>query len=190
MKRLLLAAFLFLLAGCGVGVTETTGVSLSAPPPDGSYNDTDVMFLQMAVPQHQQGIEMAELAEERASRKDVRDLAAAIAATQSDELTEMEDWLTKWNQPVAYDPDPNAHTGHGGMHGSDPAVLLVLRDTPAGPDFDARFLNLLTGHQLGAVELARLEEKDGKHPDARALADRMIKSRTAEVQQMGRYLGS
>jgi uncharacterized protein (DUF305 family) len=191
MKRLLLATLLFLLAGCGgVGVTETTGVSLSAPPRDSSYNDTDVMFLQMAVPQHQQGIEMAELAEDRASRGDVRDLAAAIVATQSDELTEMEDWLEKWDQPVAYDPDPSAHAGHGGMHGADPAVLAVLRDTPAGPDFDGRFLNLLTGHQLGAVELARLEEKEGKHPDARALADRIIKSRTAEVRQMGRFLNS
>ncbi|MBB4907526.1 DUF305 domain-containing protein [Actinophytocola algeriensis] len=188
MQRWLFAVLLLALTGCGTGVTETTGVSLSAPPPDGSYNDTDVMFLQMAVPQHEQGIEMARLATERASRADVRNLAAAIEATQSDELAEMKDWLVKWNQPVAYDPDPNAHKGHGGMHGSDPAVLEVLRDTPPGPDFDARFLNLLTGHQHGAVELARMEEKEGRHPDARALAGRIVKSRTAQIQQMGTYL--
>lgn len=188
MKRWLLAVLLLALTGCGVGATETTGISLSAPPPDGSYNDTDVMFLQMAVPQHEQGIEMARLATERATRPAIRDLAAAIAATQSDELAEMKEWLVAWNQPIAYDPDPNAHAGHGGMHGSDPAVLEVLRDTPPGPDFDSRFLNLLTGHQHGAVELARMEEKDGRHPDARALASRIIKSRTAQIQQMGTYL--
>lgn len=188
MKRWLLAVLLIALSGCGVGVTETTGVSLSAPPPDGSYNDTDVMFLQMAVPQHEQGIEMARLARDRATRGDIRDLAAAIAATQADELAEMKEWLVDWNQPIEYDPDPDAHAGHGGMHGSDPAVLEVLRETPAGPEFDARFLNLLTGHQHGAVELARLEEKDGKHPDARALAGRIVKSRTAEIQQMATYL--
>lgn len=186
MKRLLV--LLFLLAGCGVGVTGTTGVSLSAPPPDGSYNDTDVMFLQMAVPQHEQGVEMARLAEKRATRKEIRDLAAAIRVTQEDELALMKKWLVRWNQPVAYDPDPTAHAGHGGMHGTDPAVLQVLRDTPAGPDFDTRFLNLLTGHQHGAVELARLEQKDGRHPDARALADRIVRSRTAQIQQMGSYL--
>ena len=33
-----------------------------------------------------------------------------------------------------------------------------------------------------------MEQKDGFHPDARALADRIIKSRTAEIQQMGAYL--
>jgi uncharacterized protein (DUF305 family) len=74
------------------------------------------------------------------------------------------------------------------MHGSDPAVVQALRDTPAGPDFDTRFLNLLTGHQHGAVELARLEAKDGYNAQARALADRIITSRTAEIQQMGAYL--
>jgi uncharacterized protein (DUF305 family) len=185
MKRLLVLLFL-LLTGCAA--IGTTGVRVTAPPPDGSYNDTDVMFLQMAVPQHEQGIEMARLAEKRATRKEIRDLAAAIRVTQEDELTLMKKWLARWNQPIAYDPDPTAHAGHGGMHGTDPAVLQVLRDTPAGPDFDSRFLNLLTGHQHGAVELARLEQKDGRHPDARELADRIIRSRTAEIQQMGSYL--
>jgi len=188
MKRALLAVLLFLLTGCGVWFTETTGVSQSAPPPDGSYNDTDVMFLQMAVPQHEQGIEMATLASERATRKEIRDLAAAIRLTQEDEVATMKAWLVRWNQPIAADLDPNAHTGHGGMHGADPAVLQVLRDTPAGPEFDSLFLNLLTGHQHGAVELARMEEKGGFNQDARALASRIIKSRTAEIEQMGSYL--
>jgi uncharacterized protein (DUF305 family) len=183
-----LLSFLFVLAGCGVGVTETTGVSISLPPPSGEYNDTDVMFLQMAVPQHQQGIEMARLAEKRASRKEIRDLAAAITVTQEDEVEQMKAWLVEWDQPVAPDLDPNAHAAHGGMHGTDPAVLQVLRDTPAGPEFDRLFLNLLTGHQHGAVELARMAEKNGFNPEARALASRIVHSRTAEIQQMGGYL--
>jgi uncharacterized protein (DUF305 family) len=189
MKRCLLVA-LFLLAGCGTGITETTptGVSLSAPAPGTEYNDADVMFLQMAVPQHEQGIELASLAADRATDPEVRDLAAAVTATQEDELTQMREWLTDWDQPVAPDLDPAAHTGHGGMHGSDPAVVQVLRDTPPGPDFDTRFLNLLTGHQHGAVELARLETKDGYNAEARALADRIITSRAAEIKQMGTYL--
>jgi uncharacterized protein (DUF305 family) len=188
MRLWLAAALVFALAGCGVGVTETTGVSVPASPRDGSYNDMDVMFLQMAVPHHQQGIELARLAEKRATRKEIRDLATAIRVTQEDELVRMRRWLTSWDQPVAHDLDPAAHAGHGGLHGTDPAMLQMLRDTPRGPDFDTRFLNILTAHQHGAVELARLEEKDGFHPEARAFADRVIRSRTAEIQQMGAYL--
>jgi uncharacterized protein (DUF305 family) len=100
----------------------------------------------------------------------------------------MEKWLAEWNQPIAPDLDPAAHTGHGGMHGSDPAVVEVLRRTPAGPDFDDAFLNLLTGHQHGAVELAKMESQNGFNPKTRALADRIIKSRTAQIKQMGTYL--
>jgi uncharacterized protein (DUF305 family) len=188
MKRWLLAVLLVALTGCGTGFTETTGVSLSAPPPDGSFNETDVMFLQMAVPQHEQGIEMASIAADRATGEEVRDLAAAISATQEYELAEMKRWLVAWDQPIAADLDPNAHAGHGGMHGADPVVLEALRGTPAGPGFDTYFLNLLTGHQHGAVELARLEAKDGRHPDTKALADRIIASRTAQIRQMGTYL--
>ncbi len=190
MTRCLLVVLLFLLTGCGSALTATTEPARteSAPAPDGSYNDTDVMFLQMAVPSHKQGMALADLAVARATRPDVRDLAAAVKATQSDELADMEDWLTKWNQPIAADPDPHAHAGHGGMHATDPAVVADLESTPAGPDFDRKFLNLLTGHQHGAVELARMEEKDGFNPDAKDLAERIVKSRTAQIQQMLAYL--
>jgi len=190
MRRCLFVVLLFLLAGCGSALTDTTdpGQSASAPAPDSSYNDTDVMFLQMAVPSHKQGMALADLAAARATRAEVRDLAAAVKATQADELAEMESWLTKWNQPVAADPDPNAHAGHGGMHGTDPAVVAELESTPAGPEFDRTFLNLLTGHQHGAVELARMEQKEGRSTDAKGLADRIVKSRTAQIQQMLTYL--
>jgi uncharacterized protein (DUF305 family) len=33
-----------------------------------------------------------------------------------------------------------------------------------------------------------MEAKDGFNPDARALASRIITSRTAEIEQMGTYL--
>lgn len=191
MKRCLVAlvaGLLLLVTGCGSALTAETGVAETAPPMDTSFNPTDVMFLQMLLPHEQQGVEMARLATERATRQDVRDLAAAVEATQTDEITTIEKLLRDWNQPTAADPDPHAHADHGGMHATDPERIAELRRTPAGPDFDAKFLNLLTGHQHGAVEMARLESQDGKHPDAKDLADRVVKSRTGQIQQMLGYL--
>jgi uncharacterized protein (DUF305 family) len=186
MIRCVLVAVLLLLAGCGSALTTGAEpvVSESAPPLDGSFNDTDVMFLQMLIPHHQQGVRLAGLAAEHAGRPEVRDFAAAVVATQTDELSEMEAWLADWDQPTAADPDPGAHHGHGdGLHRPDPAVVTALaRTEPAA--FDSTFLNLFTGHQHGAVELARMELADGFHPDARDLADRVVRSRTAQVEQM------
>ncbi|MPZ83549.1 MAG: DUF305 domain-containing protein [Actinophytocola sp.] len=187
MKRLLLVAAVLLLAGCGTPVTATTGTVESAPPLPGNFNDTDVMFLQMMVPHHEQGVRMARLAQTRAAAVEVRDLAAAVVATQTDEVEDMTAWLRAWNQPIEADPDAHAHAGHGGMRMTDPAVVASLADTPAAA-FDRTFLNLFTGHQHGAVELARMETGDGKDPQARELASRIVESRTAQVRQMARLL--
>lgn len=177
-----------LLAGCGSTLAATSGAAETAPPLAGTFNDTDVMFLQMAIPQHEQGVELAALAADRASDADVRDLAAAVEATQTDEVADMKEWLRDWDQPLSADPDPHAHTGHGGMHATDPEVLATLRRTPAGPGFDRTFLNLFTGHQHGAVDLARMEARAGKYPGAVELADRIVDSRTAEIRELARLL--
>jgi len=189
MRRLAaVLAGLLLLAGCGTPFTATTGGAESAPPLPGTFNDTDVMFLQMMVPSHEQGVEMARLAAQRATDADVRDLAAAVELTQQDEIADMAGRLRAWNQPVAADPNPRAHTGHGGMHATDPAFIETLRRIPAGPEFDRNFLNLLTGHQHGAVELARMETGRGEDTGARDLAERIVASRTAQIKQMARLL--
>ena len=185
MKRCLVAVLAaLLLAGCAAVGTTPAGPTASAPPLDGSFNDTDVMFLQMLLPHHRQGVDLAELAADRASAASVRDFAAAVASTQADEIADMRGWLRDWNQPLEADGDPHAHAGHGGMPATDPAVIQSLRDTPAGAGFDRTFLNLLTGHQHGAVELARMESGGGRHPDAVDLADRIVQSRTAQIKQM------
>ncbi|HEY0447657.1 DUF305 domain-containing protein [Actinophytocola sp.] len=182
-----LIVVLLLLAGCSSPLTATTGTVESAPPLPSGFNDTDVMFLQMLIPHHRQGVRMAELAETRATSAEVRDLATAVAVTQNDELADMKAWLRAWNQPLEADADPHAHAGHGGMHTTDPAVVESLATTPAAR-FDRTFLNLLTGHQHGAVELARLETGGGADPRAKDLAARIVRSRTAQVQQMAHLL--
>ncbi|MCT2585437.1 DUF305 domain-containing protein [Actinophytocola gossypii] len=190
MIRCLLVAVVLLLAGCDSALTMRTGASRSAPPLDGSFNDTDVMFLQMLVPHHRQGVRLAALAADLATDPEIRDFAAAVEATQTDEIADMESWLTEWNQPIAADPDPNAHHGHGdGLHSADPSVVTALAETPAA-QFDRAFLTSLTGHQHGAVKLARMELEDGRHPDALDLADRVVESRTAQVKQMATFLAT
>lgn len=191
MTRYLIVLLALLLAGCGSALTASSepAVSESAPPLDDSFNDSDVMFLQMLIPHHRQGLKLAELAAERGSTAEVRDFAAAVVATQTDELEDVEAWLTDWNQPTAADPDPNAHQGHAdGLHEPDPALVPALESTERAR-FDTTFVSVFTGHQHGAVELGRMELEKGRHPEARDLADRIVKSRTAQVKELAALIG-
>ncbi|MEU0529333.1 DUF305 domain-containing protein [Amycolatopsis tolypomycina] len=168
--RVVLAVVALLLTGCATTATP-------------SHNAADVMFLQMLIPQNQQGIEIVRLAAARPLPASVKELAAAIEVTQQTEIDDMRRWLREWNQPESVAPE--AHAGHGGMKMTSPDLVGALRTVP-DDEFTRRFLDVLTGQQQGAVELARTENGPGGgvNAQARDLARRVIESRTAEVKQL------
>ncbi|MFC6088440.1 DUF305 domain-containing protein [Saccharothrix lopnurensis] len=192
MRRLAtLLAGLLVLTACGGGDPTPQ----AAPPPTAStaaetaeFNDTDVMFLHMAVPHHRAGLEIVRLAEERDIRPDVKTLASAIKVTQLSEVDSMTQWLADWGQPESAGDTPELHAGHGGDHSTSPEAIAELAATPAA-DFETAFLNLLIGHQHNAVEIAKLEREGGANPQAKELANRIFESRTAQIAQLLGYLG-
>ncbi|MFI6758726.1 DUF305 domain-containing protein [Micromonospora sp. NPDC050417] len=192
------------MAGCAGG-PAATGATPAVPGPDtsgsaapasvpasvaapGSFNPADVMFLQMMVTHHGQGLELVRLAQSRAQRTEVRILAAAIDVTQTEEQETMRGWLRSWGEPTEADPNAHAHADHGGLPATGPEQIAAL-GRASGADFESAFLNLLIAHQHNAVEMARNETTFGQNPEARALAGRIDQSRTAQINQMLAMLG-
>ncbi|SER83857.1 DUF305 domain-containing protein [Lentzea albida] len=174
--RFFLLVLAFMVSGCAT--TQPDAVLRGDP--------LDVMFLQMMLPHHQQGVEMVALAKDRARNEDLRMLAAAIEQTQATEAETMRNWLTSWGEPLTAPPD--SHAGHGGMRESDPEEvgrLSALR----GAEFDQRLLNVMIAHQDDAVQMARWETGSGANQEVKALADRIDKSRTAQIAMMKTFLG-
>ncbi|ONI84279.1 hypothetical protein ALI144C_15760 [Actinosynnema sp. ALI-1.44] len=179
------------LTACGSGEpAPLTAPAAAAPKAEvaSGHNDTDVMFLQMMVPHHAQGMEMVRLAEKEAKRPEIKDLVAAIGVTQADEAKSMTGWLTQWGKPTTADPNAQAHASHGGLPATNPEVIADLANAK-GAEFEAKFLNLFSGHQGAAVEMARRELKEGANGPVKDLADRIVKSRTGQIQQMLTMLG-
>jgi uncharacterized protein (DUF305 family) len=172
-----------LLVACGQAEQSATlPPSASAAGGGGGHNDTDVMFLQMMLAHHDQGLQMVRLAEDRAS-DDVRVLAQAVDATQSDEIVLMKKWLAGWSAPTTVDHAPSAHADHGGLPATGPEEISALR-AAKGAAFEKAFLNLFVAHQHNAVEMANLERSSGSNADAKAFAERVRQSRTDQIQQM------
>ncbi|GGL28509.1 hypothetical protein GCM10014719_32490 [Planomonospora parontospora subsp. antibiotica] len=153
----------------------------------GSFNDADVMFLQMMIPHNRQGVELAGLAGSRSARGTVKALAAAIAATQDQEAEAMAGRLGRWGRPL--EAEAHAHDAHGGLHVTGPEEAGMLRKA-TGAAFDVRFLNVMVAHQHNAVEMARAEIRDGRHPEVVELARRIELSRSAQIKAMLGELGS
>ncbi|KAB2339647.1 DUF305 domain-containing protein [Actinomadura rudentiformis] len=153
--------------------------------PPGTFNSADVMFLQMMVPHHGQGVRIARLARDRAARPDVRPdvrtLAAAIETTQISEIRSMAGWLRSWRRPPT--APAGSHSAHGGMPMTSEAAIEHLGKT-TGAAFERDFLNMLIAHQDDALQMARREVAAGTNPEAKGLADRVARSRAAQIDQM------
>lgn len=176
-----------LLAGCDstsrpAGSAPTAG---SAPAEGAAFNAVDVMFLQMMIPHHRQGLEMVRLAspaQGRPVRAEVRMLAAAIESTQAAEVQAMAGRLSAWGQPASADPD--AHATHGGMPSTEVAALVRTPDA----QFERALLNMLIAHQDDAVQMARQESAGGRSAEVMDLAARIDRSRSAQIDLMLTFL--
>ena len=164
------------MAGMEHGSGATTAAS-SAPSAGAAFNNADVQFAQMMIVHHQQALEMATLADTRASDAEVKKIATDIKNAQDPEIKTMTAWLTAWGQPTS------APGGHNmpGMPGEMSEADMKKLEAATGTEFDREFARMMIAHHNGAIEMARQEQSQGTNPDAKALAATIEKAQTAEV---------
>lgn len=194
------------LAACGgddgshtAGSTHTSASASADATADTSadaHNDQDVSFAQGMIPHHQQAVQMAELAADRASSAQVKDLASRIQKAQDPEIETMSGWLKAWGEDVPSAMPGMDHSGghSGGSDGSDVAGMMDQKEMDelakaSGKDFDTMFLTMMVEHHEGAVEMATTEKEQGRYGPAKKLADAVITAQTAEIEEMNKLLG-
>ena len=201
------AALTALLTACGGGATtdSATNAAPAAAPtvPSGSssavtaeHNDADIRFAQLMIPHHQQAVEMAELAADRADSPPVTDLAEQIRAAQDPEIATLTGFLQAWGAEVPADSGSMAGMDHGGMAGMDHGGMAGMMtpeqmdqlETASGPAFDTMFLQMMIAHHEGAITDAQTELAEGSNPQAKELAQQIVDDQRAEIAQMQQLL--
>jgi uncharacterized protein (DUF305 family) len=186
----LLATAGLTLTACGDNPDDATTGDTSS---NSAFNDADVTFAQQMIPHHEQAVEMAELAQDRADSGEVLELAENIEAAQGPEIETLQGWLEEWGEEApsgGMDHGDMGHDSDGGMPGMmDEDEMNDLMGT-SGADWDRMFLEMMIEHHEGAVEMAQVEVDDGENPDAVALAKKIISDQEAEITQMQQLLGS
>jgi len=202
-KRTLLASTLALataitLSACsnsssGTGGTEGMGdssSSASAAPSSTAaaaedFNDQDVTFAQMMKPHHEQAVEMADmiLAKDGISTE-VTDLATQIKDAQGPEISQLEEWITAWGADDSM--SGMDHSMDGMMSDEDMSAL----ESATGVEAEKLFLEQMTMHHEGAVEMAQTEVDEGQNADAIEMANTIVQTQTEEIATMQDLLAS
>ena len=170
------------LAACAPSATDGGGSSSES---DAAFNDQDVQFAQMMLPHHMQAVEMSDmiLAKDGIDSQ-VTDLAQRIKDEQGPEIQQMEGWLKDWD--ASTEMGAMDHSTNGMMSDDEMGDL----DAASGDDASRLFLEQMTGHHNGAIEMAQTELDEGKFPDAVELAQAIVDTQQAEIDEMKEILTS
>ncbi|MFF8263030.1 DUF305 domain-containing protein [Streptomyces virginiae] len=161
--------------------------SAPAPSGQGQPNAADAAFAKGMIPHHRQAVEMADLAPSRARSAEVKKLAEDIGKAQDPEIKTLSGWLTSWGEQVPAEGATD-HSAHG-TAGMMTAEQMDKLKTASGTAFDTAFMELMVEHHEGAVAMAKTEQAQGAFPGAKAMAEAIVTSQSAEIAQMNKLLG-
>ena len=183
------------LAGCTSGTGDMEGMpGMGDPAPTATastsavFNNADETFAMNMIAHHQQAIAMAELVLDKEGVDErVTNLALDIKAAQGPEIETMNQWLEDWGLGTTDSGmEGMDHNGDGMMSDDDMAAL----ESASGAEAGALFLQQMTVHHQGAIDMAQQEIDNGENPDALALAAKIIDDQNAEIATMQSILAT
>ena len=148
-------------------------------------SNMDRHFIEMMVPHHQDAIDMADLALQKASRPEIMTLAENIKRTQTIEVAQMRSWYKAWygmDLPASQSGsnDGGMMGGQGMMGGMD----MGIDDLANARDFDKAFIEAMVPHHQMALMMSSMVLTGGEHKELNDLARAIITSQRAEIEQM------
>ena len=173
--------------------TETTGATTDPETETGAagevsaeHNDADIMFAQMMIPHHQQAVEMSEILLAKDDiPAEVIEFAQGVIDAQGPEIDRMNTMLETWEE----DSVTGVRVRHnGGMSGMMSEEDMTALEDAQGTEAARLYLEQMTAHHEGAVDVARDEVTDGQNPQAIALAEQVIEDQEAEIAEMEQML--
>ncbi len=150
-----------------------------------AYNvPDDVTYIDMMVPHHQLAVDMAKIAQEKATHGELKGLANDIIRAQADEIKRMGMWRTELAGSAT--PDPNKSGGMGGMQmgGMD----VDLEKLKASSSFDRDFITAMIPHHQSAIDMSKAAMPNLKHTPLHDLATDIITTQQIEIDRMNGWL--
>ena len=140
----------------------------------------DRAFAQAMIPHHESAIEMASIAEERATSTFVKELAAEIIAAQDAEIATLKR-IDEELEGKGVEPGNLGVPEHMQGMDDDPEELRTA------DRFDRAFVDMMIPHHEGAIEMAKVELAKGEDAELKRLAQAIIDAQQREIAEMNEF---
>lgn len=152
----------------------------------------DAHFIEQMIPHHEDAITMAKLAQTKAQRPEVKQLAQNIIDSQGKEINEMKAWYKEWfgrDLPTGENVmSQHGMMGNNGMHMGMMGNETDITRLEQAEDFDVAFVEDMIPHHKMAVMMASMLRNGTQRPEMKKLTDDIITAQTNEIDQMRRWL--
>lgn len=162
--------------------------AMNLGPADKEY---DLRFIDAMIPHHRGAIDMANEALQKSQRPEIKSLAQNIIKAQTREENQlMRKWRKAWypkapETPVAYDSQQGKMVP---MSVDQKNSMMMKMDLgTADAEFDLRFLDAMIPHHEGAIVMAKDALNKAQHPELKQLANEIMASQQAEIDQMKQW---
>ena len=147
--------------------------------PDAANAPFDAQFLDTMIAHHTGAVEMAQMVAGKTNNQELKSFAQKIIADQAREIAQMKSWRESWfaGKTSALNMD---------LPGMKESMAMDMNKLNSARDaaFDLAFVEAMTPHHVGAVVMSQDALKRAERPEIKTLANEIIKSQTAEIEQM------
>ena len=173
-----LATFAFIV------LTTSQNEALAQQMEDMPY---DLHFIDMMIMHHQEGVEMAQLAQTQAVSEKVKAFATKTAVDQQKDIDELQAHRNHWyaGKPLM-DPammESMMKSMHPGMNMDMEETRRKLRATE-GATFDQLFLDTMIHHHMMATGMAKDATTKAEHAELKEFARKAVAKQQAEISEM------
>jgi uncharacterized protein (DUF305 family) len=157
-------------SGIPTSISASTLESLTA------FSPTEIMFLQMMIPHHEQAVSISSMAGNQTKNPAILDIAKRISEAQQPEIDQMKKLLSDAGLPTLMDHDM-------GMNGMIPQSEIDKLSQVQDTAFDKLFLAAMILHHEGALAMTS-PVLDSTNPELKQLAETITEIQSSEIAEM------
>lgn len=149
----------------------------------------DLSFIDMMMMHHQQGLEMARLAESKGQLPELKEFARRVISDQEKDSAELQAMRDRF-----YSGEPKADKLRmrgmtmtaAEMRRASEADMQKLQQATSGKEFDHTFLALMTKHHRMAISMSRDATGKAEHAEVKEFARTTVSKQSKDITEMSR----